>query len=500
MAGMGLSDFLGSNPGGGGRRGNFLSWKDSGSVVIWLHTQAKIGYAYTHQFMVEDEYEDRETGKMKAVLRFPRFVSTEPLQVLQEQYFRDKTTDRMKLMPNHDPFLLLREWLRVQVRAGTIAPDTVVFEWFDPKNNQIIRWHAGDLSGLEKRSKLHWNHSIDAKLQYVMCVVDDANPGAGILIAQETQAIGDKLREEIRRQMDSRGDDAGNPTVEPYAFKWKFDKNTKNPNDVYSVFRYDKAVCTDEIWNLIANTEAPDTSRLTTPQEGDAEKIRAAFERAARIDLPLDLIFSPDAADRRAAAEGAGSGSANPSRAPARGAGSPAIPAGTGGARRPAAQGPRTAGGGNPPGRPSAGQDGPRTGQERGQAAPRAAAPAPASPGPQTRRRRVEDPKPPPPPVEDEIPCEDCGVMMSPTATDCPGCGAQYDVEPDAGAPPPRPVTPGPRRPPSTTHADVAQDATGTDFAPCWSCGSIDINFATSRCNACGMSQNEPSSDEDIPF
>lgn len=499
--GMGLSGFLGSNPSsGGGKRGNFLNWKDKGSVVIWLHTESDIYYSYNHQFMFEDEFEDKETKKMKQVLRFPRFVSPDSLEVLQKQYFRDRATDRLELMPDRDPFLLLREWIRVQVRTGALAPEEVVFEWFDPKNNQIIQWRAGDLSGLEKRGQLRWNHSLDAKLQFVMCVVDDSNIAGGLQIAQETQAIGDKLREEIKRQIDSKGEEAGDPTRSPYAFKWTYNKNEKNPNNVYGCFRFDKAAYTDEVYKLIAETEPLDVHRLITPQDGDAEKIRAIFEQHQRIELPIADIFSSEFDDRRAVAEGRTGGGRAPSQA-ARGTrpgGAPAVPSSPGGARRPGAQAPAQGG--------QQRQPAPSTGTARpAPSTASQAAPSTSAPGPQTRRRRTEEPKPPPPPVE-TIPCDDCGYAMLPTDAVCAGCGATYDVQPDASAPPPVATNAnGVKRPAPAVQqtaaaaTDAAQDAQGSELEPCWSCASTDINFVTGSCTACGMPQTEVGGD-DIPF
>lgn len=512
--GMGLSGFLGSNPGGGGgKRGSFLNWKDKGSVVIWLHTASDIFYAYNHQFMVEDEYEDRDTHKMKQVLRFPRFVSPDPIEVLEKQYFRDRSTDRLELMPDRDPFLLLREWIRVQVRAGALAPETVIFEWFDPKNNQVVQWRAGDLSGLEKRGKLQWNHTLDAKLQYVMLVVDDAKPSEGVQIAQETKGLGDKLREEIKRQMESKGDVEGDPTREPYAFKWTFDKASKNPNDMYGCYRYDKAVYTEEIYKLIAETEAQDVSRLIRPQDGDAEKIRAAFEQAQRIDLPIEYIFSTEFGDRRAVAEGrVGSPSSVGARRGddfrgTRPGGSPSVPSTPGGVRRPGASGPAAGAQDRQQAPAPTGARSPAPGAATGARAPAPASTGAASPGPQTRRRKVEDPKPPPPPAEDTIPCDDCGHPMLPTDAKCANCGATYTVEEDAAAPPPKSTSAtGVRRPPSAAdrsqQAEVDRDAQGPGLAgePCWSCGSRDINLTTGNCNGCGMTQNVDDGGDDIPF
>ena len=209
----------------------------------------------------------------------------------------------------------------------------------------------------------------------------------------------------------------------------------------------EQAECTDAIWNAIDAEQVPDVSQHVTVGDDDVTKIRAAFESAAQIDLPLDLLFegvSDEKEHARAVAAllAGDAGKAQPARRPATPPSQPGATKPGGAQRPPATRAPATA---------------PATGGRRPVDQP-PAQPPPAAGG---RRRMVAAPQPPPepepPPVEETIPCDNCQEPMAPDATKCEACGAEYQVEPDADAPPPAPPTPasssGARRPPTTSGA-----------------------------------------------
>src|SRR3990172_2292875 len=117
MAGFGIKDYIrdSDESNRGGRAGWLKQWKEKGkesSIVVWLHTLAPITKCHGHSFMLEDVWEDRDEGREKPVLRFPRFVSPDPDIVHRSQHFRDRETKELQVKPDRDPFLLLREWLR----------------------------------------------------------------------------------------------------------------------------------------------------------------------------------------------------------------------------------------------------------------------------------------------------------------------------------------------------------------------------------------------------
>jgi rubrerythrin len=457
---MGLLDGFLSDTGRGGSA--WLSkWKDAGKIVVWLHTKTSPVKVYAHSFIIEDEIKDDESGRKKKILRFPKFVGPDSAEVYDKQFFRNRDHGGPERAPDRDPFLILREWLRVKCEAGDLAHDDAVFEWTDHKNSAIIKWTAGELSGLVKTGKRNFNHTLAAKCEYILAVVDDAHPDKGAQIARESKLLGDKLREEIKNQIESDGDD-GNPETNPYAFKWTFDGGAAVAN-MYGVSRFNRAKLTPEIRDAL-ESDPPDIAKYAEVHPDDMTKIRAAFEAAAQIDLPLDQIFSEDPAVRRAIMRG-----------------DVVKSGGTAGRRAP----------------------------ERERAKSHDDEPAPAArtrkveratetddepePAPATRtRKRKEEPKPEP----KRIPCDECGHMMLPTESKCPKCGAEYEVDGDA-APTPEPAKPA-AKPTTKAAAKPADDDDEPAAKSCWSCGSTKIKKNADGdevCANCGVDIGD-----DIPF
>lgn len=372
--GLGLDQFLNHNKDSGGRR-KFLNWKKDGKATVWLSTRAAIAYpTWNHPFMSIGTWEDKESGEEREALRFNRFVSPDAEIVHQSQYFRDKDTDRLRVPPLLDPFLLLREWLRHDCQEPM---DAVVFRWVNPKNGEVIEWRRGKLARLVEKGRSDWNHSLDTKLEYLFVVVSDDAPEEGPQIVRGPKLLGDKMKAAIAQEMESNGD-AGNPLTNPYAFRWVYDKDAKSPMDSYRAFRYNKAQLTDEIREAITATEYPDPEPDTKPRPGDKSKIRAAMEDAAQIDIPWDQIFVDEWVDEDPTDFNYG-------------------------ANAPAAESKSNGKG--------------RTPEVKTEGKPR------------TRRKKKAEDKPKPPPEPERIPCDDCGHMMLPTETKCGGCGAEYEVD-----------------------------------------------------------------------
>jgi len=434
---MGLLDGFLNDTGRGGSA--WLSkWKEAGKIVVWLHPKSSPVKVYAHSFIVEDEIKDDETGKKKKILRFPKFVGPDSPEVYDKQFFRNRDHGGPERAPDRDPFLILREWLRVKCEANELAHDDVVFEWTDHKNSSIIKWTAGELSGLVKTGKRNFNHTLTAKCEYILAVVDDAHPDKGTQIARESNLLGQRLREEIKNQIESDGDD-GNPEINPYAFKWTFDGSVAIAS-MYGVSRFNRAKLTDEIREVFA-ADPPDIAKYAEVHPDDMTKIRAAFEAAAQIDLPLDQIFSEDPAVRRAILRGdvVKSGGTAGRRAPAR-----------------------------------------ETKTDDDEPAPRA-------------RKKVERAEP----DAERIPCDECGHPMLPTEAKCPKCGAEYEVDGDEK---PAATSKPAQSKPAATKAKPADDDDDDD-APekaCWSCGSKNIKKNADGdeiCGNCGVDIGD-----DIPF
>lgn len=536
--GMGLDEFLNYDPdaqkGGGG--GTWLApWKKRRQIDVWLHTESRIRAAYNHQIPFEIEVDEKDqggekTGRKVLKLSWPRFVSPDFPSINSNQYFREgsllrelynKDPKSGKLIGGsqatafmRDPFLLLREYLWHAIEKNILSPDAVVFEWVDHKNRgELIQWTAGELSRKVKRGFRNRGHSLDSKLEYIFVVVDNDKPGDGPKITRETKLVGDKMRAEIKRQIESRGEE-GDPFRVPYCFRWKFDPDASSPMNSYEVFRMDKNACTAEIWQAIGGApdpdagenwdivEAPDTAEYARVNDGDAEKVRQCFERAAQVDLPLDAIFSEDWEERRAVATGALMATSSAPRSSA--SSSRPNPGAEPGASRPASR----------PSSSAAPASAERAPQRRTVAASSGDAPASAA-GPRPRRKKkvAEEPPPPPPkePEVEKIPCDGpdngpaCGYMLLPTEAKCPKCGTEYEIGPEEVPPEPvqkpQPAAPSGAKRPSARSAEEQQQLEETSARKCVACQSERLEKTTEngetvlRCGNCGCDQGD-----DIPF
>lgn len=493
--GLGIAGFLKHTNDSGGGGAWLRQWrkKGVGEVTIWLHTRAPIVPCFSHTFKLEDEYEDKETGRSMPTLRFPRFVSPDAEVVHRNQYFRNDHDQSLQVFPDRDPFLLLREWLRFN--ADHMGLDVPVFKWNDEKNRQLIEWERGVISGLVKRGKKNFDHSLDTKLEYIYVVVDNDNVDAGPVLAREGKLVSQKIVEVIRQQQKQWGDDEGDPMQKPYAFLLVA-KEAASPMNAYSAFKAERADFSDAVWGAISSEDFPDPLLYGRQAEGDMDKIRDAFEKAAQVELPLDQIFSDDAEVRRdlvkphAATRPAPRESkkaqqreaVEPARKPAPPSRTPATPVTT---LKP---------------KPAEGTNGANP------------------PGPQMRRRKpAAEPEPAPEAIGESIPCDECKKDMLATATVCPHCGTEYEPVADDSAPEPEPAPkPAPAKPkpvaagastaaakpkpgPAAAGAPAAAAAVsgggsgGPPTPDCWSCGAGLGGKAI--CPSCGIDQGD-----DIPF
>jgi hypothetical protein len=489
--------------------GSFLDkWKDDGKIVVWLHTLVDPVAVWSHSFCFLDTVEDKESGKQKAILRFPHYVSPDPETVHRNQYFRKDDDDTLRVPPDRDAFLLLREWLR---RAEHISLEQGVFRWTNPKNNDVQTWTRGELSGLVKRGR-NFGHSLDTKQQYLFAVVRNDAPKDGVFLARETALLGKRIAEVIKQRQEEHGEDGGDPQKHPYSFVWSYDDKAKSPMDSYKAWKGDHEL-TQDVWDAITSDSPPDLTEFSTPRDGDQDKIRAAMEDAAQVDLPFDEIFSEDPAVRLDLALGRAKArpptrAAAPPPASAPSVAKPPVPRPAPGpaAARPAASVPATpaqrpaapaqssavAKPGpvvrSPPAAPPAQAARPNGAQRPPPATgptPPVATPGPASPAVagRTRRRKPDpepEPEPAPEPEEEQVACDDCGIAMPVSATKCPNpaCGAEYDVDPDDAG--------------EAAEAAPAEPAAAV-ATECWSCqGPV----ANDKCSSCGIEQQS----DEIPF
>ena len=85
-----------------------------------------------------------------------------------------------------------------------------------------------------------WRESMLPGLKYIFCLVDDANPGRGVLVMKEGQALGDKVKLGIAKEMkrNPRNPGLGDPVQNPYPFRFEY-KADETPDKKYDAFRID---------------------------------------------------------------------------------------------------------------------------------------------------------------------------------------------------------------------------------------------------------------------
>lgn len=443
MGGLGLASFLNHNE--GSVRKFLKDWKKKGSIVVWLYTRADIAWAsWNHPFIVYGTYKNDRDEEIDC-LKYPRFVSPDPEVVHQNQYFRNED-DSMQIPPSLDPFLRLREWLRLEC---DLPLDTVIFRWENPHpkpgKSAVTEWQRGHLARVVERGRYHFGASLDTKLEYFFVVVDNEKPQDGAQIVRGTKLLGDVMKKEIGDQIESDGE-KGNPLIHPYAFKWIYDDSASSPMDSYRAFRYNAAELTSQIREAITSGEYPDPSQDCKSRPGDKAKIRAAMEAAAQVDLPWDYLFVPEWEDE------------DPTDFP-HGVNARTAPESSGNSGGVMAQ---------------------SNAQASSQGPSRAITSSSSFNGSPSRRRKKVN-KPEPKPVE-MIKCDDCDQMLRPDQDKCPKCGAEYEVDSESAS-----VQNAPDQTDTVRQETRVSNDSGKandSGVLCWSCGGPVVN---GNCTNCGL-------------
>lgn len=312
--GLDFDDFLGHSQNAGG--GGFLNnWKDDGSIVVWLHPEARIHPLWTHRWFRYAKDKDGGGGAFKS----HRFNCLESENVLKRQRFRHKDGTR-EYPPTTCPHCLLLEHVRQMIADGEISWTDPLFKLVDDESEIII--HAGgftgqfgkrDMSDSEKRSLRRAGIRMDeafkengsCSLEYIFRVISDAKPEEGCTIAMEKPALGAKVQKALKDRADEyaeedieitnwrgetfKGKAAANPKNNPCAIKLSYDAN-KDFSDKYDAKIFDKKKPSPGVIAAF-ETEPPDVDRLLAVPSLAAH--RASLEKACLVDIPWDDIFAP---------------------------------------------------------------------------------------------------------------------------------------------------------------------------------------------------------------
>lgn len=324
--GMNVDEFLRHTTKGGG--GSFLSsdWKDDGEITIWLHRKHRFHAVWFHNWYRVIEVKDRDSGKQIRKVVSVRWNCRDhhPDQkngdkLLRKARFRDDTGAR-EHAPVLCPFCKFEDWLAVEITAGRIGFVEQAFR-FSPDESRpdekSLVMHAGGIVGfyneknmtsdekkLVKDAKIKlseaWKGKTLVRCNYLLVVVNDAAPEDGPQKFFAAEALGDKLKSAIRKEINryarkenlrnvpdaNRDLDRGNPIKNPYPLKIDYDE--KAPFDD----KYDVSVIEDKPSDEIAaeiDGEKLDLSQELEP--GNCPQLLSDFETYGLIDAPWASFF-----------------------------------------------------------------------------------------------------------------------------------------------------------------------------------------------------------------
>lgn len=467
---LSLDDFLGHST--MGNRTNVLgNWKkEKPQIDVLLHTKAPIVAVWQHSFPYLKEV-TRNNVEVVEVWS-GTFNTWEPETVCRNQY---KRADGVReYPPTICPMAMFLEAVRERIEEGTLDWTDELFKFVGTDTtNQTEILHAGGMTNMFGKKKMSdeeageltkagirvgeaWKQASLAKCKYVfrLVVVDDVVKG--VQVAEQTTAVGDATRAMIRdaREAAPEGTDDGNPLVNPYVIRWKYNKDAANFGDKYKAVAMPNLDVPQDALDLVRDTDPPSISHMTS--RSNPLVLQAAMEEHYTGPDGLfnwDEIFAPSVEiwNKENAQE----------EAPATAQLDDAVAAAEAAMEEDEA-----------PAKPA-----PR---RRKAATPKAEEPAeePAPSKPPPRRRRkaatpVEKPVDPMQALRDRVlaedrqsTCSECDKVIDIDDDVCPFCGFDY-ADDEVEAAPPEPVKPPPRRrraaKPAATPAKKVAAATPVD-------------------------------------
>lgn len=276
--GRGFGDFL-KEKNYGSSFNRLRQWRDDGEAVIWIHTKSKMFKRLVHVIGYVTTEEDEKTKKEKDTIKFLYFNCHEEVS----DYLNRKNSG----FPHSCPICRFIDWLE---NNDNIPNDEEVWRAAigDKKRDKIAT--KADFTGNADAGG-DWRMSFKPTLEYVLAVIDDSEVDNGIVVAREKLSLIEATKGAIINEMDRKGPEFGNPELNPYAIKWKFNKRARKSTDYYDAYPYEQATLTDEIQELLEQP-AIDLSTYVTP--GDPVLLREIMEEHITVesdDVPFDILF-----------------------------------------------------------------------------------------------------------------------------------------------------------------------------------------------------------------
>lgn len=325
--GMDVDDFLRHSTRGSG--GGFLSsdWKTKdGEITIWLHRKHKLHAVWFHNWYRVIEVKSREDGKRERKVVSLRWncrdydpAKKNGDKLLRKARFRDDTGAR-EHAPVLCPFCKFEDWLAVEVSAGRLGFVEPIFRFSpeeDRPEDRMLELPGGGIVGFyveknmtsdekklvrEAKIKLaeSWKLKTLVRCNYLLVVVNDAEPEEGPLRFFAADGCGDKIKKAIRDEIgrDKKNPERGNPIVNPYPLRIEYDERAHFDD------KYDVSVLVNAALQPNADEEDRthyreileqiDGERLDLSQElepGNCAQLLSDFQAHALIDAPWESFF-----------------------------------------------------------------------------------------------------------------------------------------------------------------------------------------------------------------
>jgi hypothetical protein len=278
--GQDFGDWRKSKPlGSSGSMNRLGNWKEDGEVTIWIHTDSKIFKRLLHVIKYVGTREDEKTGQEEEAINFLFFNCHEEV----DEFFR--RNKQGSEFPCHCPMCRFIEWLEYE--SDIEDGETVWEASIGDRRRDVIATKA-DFIG-DTKAGGDFRLSFKPKVQEVLAVVDHDDIENGLVVASESFSLIEDTKKAIKNAIDSKGEELGDPAINPYAIKWKFNAKARKPSDYYDAYVYEQAKLTDEIRDLL-DSDPLDLYSQIVP--GDPEKLREIMEEHITIMIDEDTFDS----------------------------------------------------------------------------------------------------------------------------------------------------------------------------------------------------------------
>lgn len=319
----------------GGSGGKFLSkWKTAGGVPdvplstghcdTWMHTARLPMAIWRHGFPMFVVVEDKDTKDKVKHVYSKKFVCHEDESVLEHPW-RDKETGEREKPPKRCGLCKFDEWCWQECQAWVdthewdettkawkekkkgksrgMDPCTLLFDFeSEADDDENTKLYIGgicnffgqkdlddDIVMAMKKAKirgdLSWQQNAKVRCEYVLCVVDNDNINAGVQIAVEAQALGEKIKEVIQKVFKS---DDINIQKTPYCIQWIY-KKAEQFSKKYDATQIMKIKPSERVLKLVRG-EAPNLDQLKEPF--NQTSMRATLEKhCLEKSIPWDEFF-----------------------------------------------------------------------------------------------------------------------------------------------------------------------------------------------------------------